>query len=159
MELVAVPADSIISEKEVTEMLWTDLGRFWDPWFELESSRPPLRGIDTLRTTEFPQVNTWVSSDDAVVTTEIPGVDPEKIDISVIGRKVTLRGSRKVEELKDDQSYHRRERWSGEFTKSVELPFDIATDRVSAKFRKGVLYLTLPKAEAEKPRKIEIKSA
>lgn len=106
---------------------------------------------------EFPQINVWVSSDDSVVTTEMPGVEPASIDISVSGRTVTLRGFRKPDKLQDDQSYHRRERWSGDFSKAIELPFTIETDKVQAKFRKGILYLTLPKAEAEKPRRIEIR--
>ncbi len=87
----------------------------------------------------------------------MPGVEPASIDISVSGRTVTLRGSRKPDKLQDDQSYHRRERWSGDFSKAIELPFTIETDKVQAKFRKGILYLTLPKAEAEKPRRIEIR--
>lgn len=131
---------------------------FWDPWDEFERMHRTLWGSDSRRSSEFPSINTWVSSDESVVTTEVPGVDPENIDITVAGKTVTLRGSRKADEAKTDQSYHRRERWSGDFSKAIELPFNIEAYKVTAKFRKGVLYLTLPKAEAEKPRKIEIKS-
>lgn len=139
-------------------MLWTDFERFWDPWDEFERMSRALRGYGSARASEFPLVNTWVSSDDTVVTTEIPGVEPDDIDISVTGKTVTLRGSRKSTDAKDDRCYHRRERWSGGFAKAIELPFNIAAGRVAAKFKNGVLYLTLPKAEEEKPRKIEIKS-
>jgi HSP20 family protein len=139
-------------------MLWTDLERFWDPWDDFEKMRRAIWAGDGGRTSEFPLVNTWVAADDSVVTTEIPGVDPEKIDISVSGKTVTLRGARKADDIAEGRTYHRRERWSGEFTKSVELPFAIEAEKVKAIFRKGVLSLTLPKAEAEKPRKIEIKS-
>lgn len=132
---------------------------FWDPWDEFDRMQRAFLGGNARRSSEFPSVNTWVSSDDSVVTTEIPGVDPENIDISVTGKTVTLRGSRKADEIPEGQSYHRRERWSGEFTKAIELPFNIEADKVSAKFRNGVLYMTLPRAEAEKPRKIEIKSS
>lgn len=131
---------------------------FWDPWDEFERRHRAMRGNGG-RTSDFPSVNTWVSSDDFVVTTEIPGVDPEMIDISVVGKTVTLRGSRKADEVQKDQSCHRCERWSGEFSKAIELPFNIEADKVAARFSKGVLYLTLPKAEAEKPKKIEIKSS
>lgn len=140
-------------------MLFTNNGNwFRDPWEEFERMRRALWDGDSGRACEFPLVNTWVSSDDSVVTTEIPGVDPEKIDISVSGSTVTLRGSRKADDIQEGQSYHRRERWSGEFSRTIELPFTIEADKVSAKFKKGILFLTLPKAEAEKPRKIEIKS-
>jgi HSP20 family protein len=141
-------------------MLWTNNSNwFWDPWDEFDRMRRAMSGLSSLRSSEFPSVNTWVSSDGSVVTTEIPGVEPDNIDISVAGRTVTLRGSRKADELREDQTFHRRERWNGEFSKAIELPFIIEADRVTAKFRKGVLYMTLPKAEAEKPRKIEIKSS
>jgi len=112
----------------------------------------------TPSTTEFPAVNVWVGGDTAVVTTELPGVDPKAIDISVVGRSLTLRGSREPEELKDNQSYHRRERWYGQFTKTLELPFDVESAKVEAKFGKGILSITLPRAEADKPRKITVKS-
>lgn len=132
--------------------------RFWDPWDELERMRRTMRELDSRSSSEFPSVNTWISSDYAVVTTEISGVEPDDIDISVSRRSVTLRGSRRADDIQEDQSFHRRERWSGEFSKAIELPFNIEADKVTAKFKKGVLYLNLPKAEAEKPRKIEIKS-
>jgi len=56
-------------------------------------------------------------------------------------------------------SYHRRERWHGHFTKTLELPFNIESGKVEAKFLKGVLHISLPRAEADKPRKITVKSA
>ena len=141
-------------------MLWSNNSNwFFDPWDEFERMRRVMSGLDSRRSSEFPSVNTWVSSDDSIVTTEIPGVDPESIDISVTGKTLTLRGSRKADDIKEDQTFHRRERWNGEFSKAIELPFIIEADKVVAKFKKGILTLTLPKAEAEKPKKIEIKSS
>jgi HSP20 family protein len=146
-------------KRRVMQMLWSDnSGWFFDPWDEFDRMRRAISRLDRYRLLDFPPVNTWVSSDDSVITTEIPGVDPEKIDISVSGKTVMLKGARKADDIKDGQVYHRRERWSGEFSRVIELPFNIEADKVTAKFRKGVLYLTLPKAEAEKPRRIEIKT-
>jgi len=143
----------------MTMLFSTNRNWFWDPWEEFEQMRRGVWGDGARRSSEFPSVNTWVSSDDSVVTTEIPGVDPENIDISVTGRTVTLRGSRKADDIPEDLSFHRRERWSGDFSKAIELPFNIEAGKVSARFKDGVLYITLPRAEAEKPRKIEIKSS
>jgi len=141
-------------------MLWSNNSNwFLDPWDEFERMRRVMSGLDSRRSSEFPSVNTWVSSDDSIVTTEIPGVDPESIDISVTGKTLTLRGARKADDIKEDQTFHRRERWNGEFSKAIELPFNIEADKVVANFKKGILTLTLPKAEVEKPRKIEIKSS
>jgi len=140
-------------------MLWSNNSNWlFDPWDEFDRMRRAVSRQEPLPSSEFPQVNTWVSSDDSVVTTEIPGVDPQSIDISVAGRMVTLRGSRKADDLQDDEKFHRRERWNGQFSKAIELPFTINSDKVRAKFKNGILYLTLPKAEAEIPRKIEIKT-
>jgi HSP20 family protein len=54
-------------------------------------------------------------------------------------------------------SYHRRERNYGSFSQTVQLPFMVDTNKVEAKFTNGVLLITLPRAEADKPKKIEIK--
>lgn len=142
-------------------MLWSDLerlGRFWGPWNEFDRMQRAVSRWASPPSVDFPAVNVWVSGDEAVVTTEIPGVDPQSIDISVVGKTLTIRGSRDPEELKEGESYHRRERWLGRFTKTVEMPFLIEASKVEAKFSKGILHIKTPRAEAEKPRKITVKS-
>jgi HSP20 family protein len=94
-----------------------------------------------------------------VVTTEIPGIDPGSIEISVAGSTLTVRGSREPESPGEGESYHRRERWYGKFSKTIELPFAIEKDRVDARFSKGILSITLPRSEAEKPKKVTVKTA
>jgi len=142
-------------------MLWSDLesiGGLWDPWREFDRMQRALSRWSTPSSIEFPAVNVWVSGDTALVTTEIPGVDTGALDISVVGKSLTLRGSRVAEELKEGDSYHRRERWHGQFTKTIELPFTVEAGKVEAKFAKGILNIILPRAEAEKPKKISVKS-
>lgn len=139
-------------------MLWSDFERLWNPWSEFEQARRSHSRPYALSSAEFPAVNVWTSSDNAVVTTEVPGIDPKDIDISVAGKTLTVRGSREREELKEGETYHRRERWYGKFSKTLDLPFTIQSDKVRARFLKGVLTISLPRAEAEKPKKIEIKS-
>ena len=137
-------------------MLWSD--PFFDTLRELEGMRRTLRRFDVPSTFEFPAINMWVSEDNAVVTTEVPGIDPGALEISVVNDSLTLRGSRQAEGLKEGESYHRRERWSGQFTKTLKLPFAVESGKVEARFSKGVLFISLPRAEAEKPRKISVKS-
>ncbi len=147
-------------------MLWTTgLGRFGtgvSPWTELERMEHEMNRMlsrfASPPATEFPALNVWGSVDEAVVTTEIPGIEPSSIDISVVGSSLTVRGSREPETVKEGESYHRRERWYGKFGKTIELPFNVQTDRVEARFSKGVLYIRLPRAESEKPKKIAVKS-
>lgn len=108
---------------------------------------------------DFPAINVWTNDDGAVVTAELPGVNPEDIDISVVGETLTLSGARQPEELKDGEKYHRRERRFGSFNRSFQLPFTVEADQVEAVFEKGILHVSLPRSEAEKPRKIAVKSA
>lgn len=140
-------------------MLWTRIrsdDRCLDPWRKTERLGRLLSGLDLQLSYEFPKINIWVDSETAVVTTEIPGLAAEDIDISVIGKSLTLRGLRKEEDLKEDEAFHRRERSSGQFSKTVDLPFNVQADKVDAGFSKGVLRITLPRAEADKPKKITI---
>lgn len=142
-------------------MLWSEFERLgWplDPWRDFERMRRAMTRWNAPTNVEFPAVNVWIAENSAVVTAELPGIDPGEIDISVVGKTVTIRGSRKPEEQKEGESYHRRERWQGQFTKTLEMPFNIESGKVDARFVKGVLSIALPRAEAEKPRKISVKS-
>ncbi len=143
-------------------MLWTELGRMgrgFDPWFTfgLPSPDRPATTAPT-RASEFPLVNIWVSADEALLFTEIPGMDANSVEISVAGKTVSIRGSREPEPEEEGKTYHRRERWYGQFAKTVELPFNIEANAVQARIRSGVLQVTLPKAEGDKPRTIKVKS-
>lgn len=141
-------------------MLWTELERgYRDMWREFDRlNRLLSRGLQPA-SAEFPAANVWVSGEHAVVTTEIPGVSPEDMEISVSGKLLTLRGERKPEEVAEGSAYHRRERWNGKFSRTFELPFTVDAGKVDARFSKGVLRVTLPQVEAEKPRKISVMAA
>lgn len=108
---------------------------------------------------EAPRVNVWTSPEAARVSVQLPGVDPMEIDLSLEGTSLTLRGERKAVELGDNESLHRRERASGRFSRTVELPFEVDRDAVSARYEHGVLEVTLPRVESQRPRKIAVASA
>jgi HSP20 family protein len=105
----------------------------------------------------YPAMNVWTNEDGAIVTAELPGVAPEDIDISVVNETLTVTGTRQPEEV-EGATYHRRERGQGRFTRSFQLPFRIENDKVDANFERGVLQITLPRAEADKPKRIEVKA-
>ena len=148
-------------------MLWTTgLGRFaggLDPWSQLGRMENEMNHMLSRyaypTSSEFPAFNVWGTNDQVVVTSEIPGIDPNSIDISVSGTTLTVRGLRDPEQAEKGVSYHRRERWYGKFSKTIELPFTIEAEKVEARFSKGILYITLPRSETEKPRKVRVKSA
>jgi HSP20 family protein len=141
-------------------MLWTDIDRFGllDPWSVFGRLNRAASGPLASSTSEFPLINVWADGDKMLVTSELPGVDPRDVDISVTGKTVTLRGSRMTEDTCVGECRHRRERWSGTFTRSIELPFVVDQDKVEARYSRGVLHLALPRAEADRPRKIAIKA-
>ncbi len=109
-------------------------------------------------TVEFPPINIWLGPEDAVLAVELPGVNPEKLELSIDGDIMRICGSRFVEEDKGVENYYRRERNYGSFTRVVQLPFAIEAAKVEATYEKGILQILLPRAEAEKPKKIAVKS-
>jgi HSP20 family protein len=107
---------------------------------------------------EYPAINVWGGEHGYVLTAELPGIDASKLDISVVGDTLTFRGSREFEPLREGETYHRQERSGGRFSRTLQLPFQIDAEKVTARYEKGILTLTLPKTAAEKPRKITIKA-
>lgn len=112
-----------------------------------------------LGTGGYPAMNIWSNEDKAMITTELPGIDLDDIDISVVGDTLTLSGRRVPEELDEGARYHRQERGFGKFTRSIKLPYTVDGDRVEATYKRGVLSISLPRAEVDKPRKIQVRSA
>ncbi len=107
----------------------------------------------------FPAINIWSNDEGAVLTAEVPGIEPEDIDVSIVGQTVSIAGSREADQVGDNTHYHRQERQQGKFARSFELPFNIDANAVKATFEKGILSVTLPRTEAEKPKKILVKTA
>ena len=103
----------------------------------------------------FPAVNVWEDSENVFVEAEVPGLKAENLDITVVGDQLTIKGER-PEEVESQAAYHRRERGVGSFTRIVHLSCEVKADDVQASLTDGVLLLTLPKAEAAKPRKIQV---
>jgi len=106
----------------------------------------------------YPAVNIWTNDDGQVISAEMPGVQPEDINIDVTGDALSISGERKPDEVAKEAHYHRRERSYGSFSRTIQLPFMVDTNKVEANFENGVLMIRLPRAEADRPKKITIKS-
>jgi HSP20 family protein len=104
-----------------------------------------------------PAINVHEADEKYIVEAELPGVDLNDLDLAIMGRSVTISGEIKPTEIGEKDTFHRRERWGGKFTRSIELPCELNPDAVEATLVNGVLTLTLPKAEKALPRKIAIK--
>lgn len=118
-----------------------------------------LEGAFGGREPVFPACNVWEDTDDLLVTCEVPGVEPGGIDVSVMGDVLTISGERPAPEGVSPGEYHRRERRTGAFSRSVELPARVDPAKVNAEFADGVLKVTLGKAAEERPRRIAIKAS
>ena len=139
---------------------------FRSPWREMERLQREMNRLFARVPTSFegtaapayPAMNLWTDQDGAIVTAELPGVDPDDIDISVVDDILTLKGGRQPDELKEGETYHRRERRHSRFTRAFQLPFHVDANKVEAVFESGVLSISLPRAEADKPKKIAVKA-
>lgn len=107
---------------------------------------------------DWPRVNLREDADHIYVEALLPGVEPDKIDMNVLGNTLTLAGERAgFEGEKNGRTWHRRERGAGKFLRTIELPVEINPDKVKAEYRNGLLLVTLPKVEEAKPKRISIK--
>lgn len=137
-------------------MLWS----IRNPWTDFEDMHREMNRMfgslgERRRTGDYPPVNIRRNDHQAVLTAELPGMKPEDLDINVKHDTVTIRGERK-EEQHDTQSYLKRERGYGSFSRSFAMPFKIEGDNVTATCKNGMLSLTLPRAESDMPKRISV---
>lgn len=92
------------------------------------------------------------------VRLDLPGVDPKEIDIQVSGNHLTIAGERKEEKEEKGETFHRIERRSGRFSRSVTLPCAVEEEKIDANYHDGVLTISVPKSEECKARRIEEKA-
>jgi HSP20 family protein len=92
------------------------------------------------------------------VRADVPGMKPEDIDIQLTGGNLlTVSGQRREEKEEKGRTYHRIERRAGSFSRTIRLPCDVKEDNIDAKYRDGVLTITMQKTEVSKPKKIKVK--
>jgi len=122
-------------------------GRLFGPAFE------PGLGLR-----HYPKINLRDDEENVYVEALLPGVAPDKIDMNILGNTLSLAGERQpMEDVDKKRTWHRRERGTGKFLRTIELPVDIVADQVKAEYRHGLLRVTMPKAAEVKPKKISIK--
>lgn len=105
----------------------------------------------------FPALNVGTTPDAVEIYAFAPGLDPAKVDVSVDRGLLTVSGERAEENTAETDTVYARERFAGSFKRVVSLPEDADTGRVEASYRNGVLKIVVPKREASKPKRIEIR--
>ncbi len=141
----------------------------WDPFREMSAlqermnrmltdfrARAPLGEEEMAQGSWIPAVDIYETKDAIVLNVELPGVTKEDISLEAKESTLTLRGEKKLEKDVKEESYHRMERTYGSFMRAFTLPGTMQQDKVKAKFKDGILEVTIPKAEEAKPKQIKV---
>lgn len=120
-----------------------------------EIDRPYLHIPACTLGTNSPKTNLLENGDEFEVRAELPGISKDDISIKIQGNYLEISGKRAIE-TPEGFKPHRNERTATTFSRSFTLPEEVDTKKVDAALKDGVLYLTLPKSEAGKPRQIAI---
>lgn len=116
-----------------------------------DTALTPFRG-------RFPAVDVIDRENDILVRAEAPGVEKEDLEVSITEDSVSIRGHSKREEEEQKGDYFRRETSYGKFSRTIPLPANVDTDGAKAKFKDGVLEITLPKQESTKRKSVEVET-
>ena len=139
---------------------WKSFEGFFNAPFELQNDLSRalfgLRSRDAARVGAWPQFNVWTKDDELIVTAEIPGLEPDQIEVNVNNDLLTVSATVEADQLSEGESYHRRERFSGLFERSLRLPFAVDQQKSDARYTDGVLEIRLTKPERDKPRKLTV---
>ena len=127
-----------------------DMDRLWDRF--IGDDWMPAR----LRNGWSPSLDISETKTNLIVKTEIAGVDPKDVNISITGDVLTIKGEKKEEKEEKDENYHLMESNYGSFSRSVRLPVEVEQDKIKANCKNGVLKITLPKSTKSKAKEIKI---
>ena len=133
-----------------------ELRRLQDEMGRLAGAFAPAGALTAAVAGGFPAVNVYAGRDGIAVVAELPGVEPGDLEVHAHRDTLTIRGARRPA-AEEEGAYHRRERRSGAFTRTLQLPYRVDPERVEARLEDGVLRLSLGRPEEDKPRRIEIK--
>jgi HSP20 family protein len=133
------------------ERVRRQMDRLWDSFLEGGLIR---RGEET---EWLPSLDVAETKNELVVKAEVPGMDPKDIDISLSDGMLTIRGEKRQEKEEKEADYHLVERSYGSFTRSVQLPKEVQSDKIGASYKNGILKISLPKSEEAKKKEIKIK--
>lgn len=136
----------------------------YDPWGMLDQLRREMDRVFEGHSEEggvsatdwVPAVDIREDADAFVITADVPGVDPKRIEISAENGMLAIKGERDVEKKERREGYKRVERTFGTFFRRFSLPDTANTEQISARSQNGVLEIRIPKHERLQPRKITV---
>jgi HSP20 family protein len=141
------------------------LMKTWNPWQELNQIQQEMSQLFGRRTSAgnhvsvYPPVNLWSDEASLVLTAELPGIDPEKLDLTVNRNTITFSGTREFTQPQEGETYYRQERSADAFSRTLELPFEVDPQSADATYEKGVLTLRLARPASHQPQKVQVKAS
>ncbi|HTS20114.1 MAG TPA: Hsp20/alpha crystallin family protein [Verrucomicrobiae bacterium] len=144
---------------------WSPRRETWDPFAGLAEIHDEmdrlfsrsLRSGNGFEGVFSPAVDVVVEKDNVIVTADLPGLSKEDVSVSLQENYLTIKGEKKQETEKKEANFFLSERVHGSFTRVIELPIAVDAAKIDARFKDGVLRVTLPKTEEAKPKQIEVK--
>lgn len=129
--------------RELRRTMWAGFP-FADDWGEFEAE-----GVLS--------VDAYETDKEVVVEADLPGVDPNNVDITVTADSVTIKAERREEKEVKNRDYIRRERQVGTYARTLSLPAQVIADKAEAEFKDGTLVLCIPKEKQVQPQKVQVK--
>ena len=142
----------------------SEVDRLFDSVFShFGTGLPHIFGSPKGSSTLYPSVDIKETKNDYKITVEVPGVEENDLKLELSGSALTIRGEKKHETAEEGENYYCVERSYGSFCRTLSLPEDAHEDGIDAKFRNGVLTITVPRKQIAKPKQeskvIDIKRA
>ena len=121
-----------------------------------EDMNQDARASQTTHQSYVPRVDISEDASNIYVHAELPGLSKDDVRLTVCEGTLILRGEKKHQEKKEDRNYYRIERRYGEFVRQFTLPENVKEEDVRANFTNGILEITIPKSEPQKPKEHEV---
>ena len=146
---------------------WTPRGDLWDPFANLADIQEEMNRLFDSSLRRFgrgdfdgafvPAIDVAEEKDSFLVKVDLPGLSKDDVSVTLQDNCLTIKGEKKHETETKEANYYRRERVSGSFSRTIELPSTVDAKKIDAQFKDGVLHVRLPKTEEAKPKQIDIK--
>jgi HSP20 family protein len=120
------------------------------------SSQSPIAFLPGRAARAYPLLNLSEDKENLYIEALAPGLDPQTLNLTIVRNNLTISGEKSAPQGVSNEAYHRSERAWGKFTRSVDLPVEVDSNRVQARYQDGLLQIALPKAEEAKPKQITV---
>jgi HSP20 family protein len=147
------PFEGMEALRREVDKAFAEFGRGENPSYRVAF----LPGIGPRR---YPLINLSEDKDKLYIEALTPGVDPKSLNVTVMQSRLTLSGEKSpISGDVKPEAFHRNERASGKFLRTLDLPVEVDDTNVQAEYKNGLLLVTIPKAEKAKPKQITVNVA